>query len=134
MGRRHHISREPLPWQEASHTECGRLITEASKVWTREVLERQVARDGRQVVLSLVCRNCLTAARHWATWDENPAAAMNRVLQGASYRAPLEPEPGVTAELRAIADLIVAHPEEFRELVVSNQCTTVIVWPPRAID
>jgi hypothetical protein len=123
----HHIVRAKLPWRdEPDLTECGHLASEMALVWTRDEAVAQFKELGQQRMAMLTCMTCMDTANRWPRWDNSPVAVMQRECQreGWHHRAYARIYPPEAAEkdilereLRALAALVAAHQEEFREMV-----------------
>ncbi len=120
-----HIVRPKLPWRcdEAAKTECGRK-PDAHAI-SRDEAVAKVKKQGKTRAALTTCMTCWeTAARH-PDWDQAPSMVIKRYIKnrwwsgwGNSYRYDPEDETvKLDAELRAVWDLIQAHPEEFEELL-----------------
>jgi hypothetical protein len=60
---------------------------------------------------------CANLVRGWATWETDPVARFQRELERRRHEGPgMSPS---EVELRAIADLILAHREEFDERITA---------------
>ena len=129
-GRVRHVRREALPWQPPQPvTECGRRITDRMQVMSRGEW-RNIARDlaeeravwARAGVNATptrkapnVCGTCWATCQHHPGWDYDPLAVLNRAFEAAG---PLRTLDGVRAraELKALADMMLADPGRFAEL------------------
>jgi hypothetical protein len=105
-----HVRRPNLPWRSSDLTECG-LDTNRPTI-TREQLRAKWKRQGQQRAAMTTCMTCLSTARRWPSWDEDPVGCLGREAylgesHGDAFRI----------ELRAIALLIAAHREEFDQAV-----------------
>lgn len=112
----HHIIRSNLPWREESRTECG-LNTETNDilVWTRDEAREQARAMGSRQRFSLhVCMTCWQTCERHLTWEMSPSAVVGRDANGWGQT---EARERMDLELRAIAELISRHREEFDELV-----------------
>ena len=118
-----HIERPRLPWRspdEPALTECGFAAVKV-KTLTRSEFFRRLKEYGTQRTAVLTCWTCLEAARRWATWEDDPRQAMAREIQWEGQRE--ERGTHLRDELRAIALLIKAHPDEFAVIVRQVQGT-----------
>jgi hypothetical protein len=115
-----HIERPRLPWRpesETALTECG---FEAVKVkcLTRSEFFRRLKEYGEQRTAILTCMTCVQTARRWSTWEEDPRHALHREIEWEGCGAWRTDRGNLLRdELRAIAMLIKAHPDEFKVLV-----------------
>lgn len=117
-----HILRPRLPWRaenEPAITECG---YDASKVktLTRESFFSRLKEFGRQRTALLTCMTCSDTAQRWPSWETDPRRAIEREIAWESARWSDRGQ-RLNDELLAIAALIVAHPEEFRQLVADTE-------------
>jgi hypothetical protein len=111
-----HILRPALPWRsEPAITECG---YDASKVKTitRAEFAQRVKDYGMQRAAMLTCMTCSQTSSRYATWEEDPREAIERE---AAWESKWRRDRGnqLRDELLAIAVLIAAHPEEFKQAV-----------------
>lgn len=102
-----HVLRPVPPWRSEGKTECG-LDIEGRPVLTRDEFVAKVKTQGQQRSAMSTCMTCWNTAQRWPSWDVDPAGCVARDTSG--WRN--SPEFG--EELRAIALLIEAHPDEFR--------------------
>jgi hypothetical protein len=103
-----HVERAPLPWRDETLTECG-LPTAGHPVLTRDAWTDKVRTLGQQRAAFTTCMTCWEAARRNASWAEDPVRALNRAT--SDWRR----QDILADELRAIALLVDAHRDEFRE-------------------
>lgn len=113
-----HIERPFLPWRsekETTLTECGYEAIKV-KTLTRSEFFRRLKEYGQQRTAILTCMTCMQTAQRWATWDEDPRDALSREIQ---WEGRFSDNHGhrLRDELRAIAIMVKAYPEEFKELV-----------------
>lgn len=105
---RDHIVRANLPWRERPLTECGRFTEDVKTTITRDAFLARLAKLGKQRTAFTICMTCATNVHRWpSTFTQNPVEAMRREVWAHKT------EDQLTAELRAIAELIAAHPDEF---------------------
>jgi len=120
-----HVLRAALPWRDGPVlTECGKLPAGGMPVITVTAFIAKVKREGKQRSSMTTCMTCWsTAARHHViSWDTDPVGVMMREVGWARTFTPgvVRDDPTARlflAELRAIADLIARHREEFDGLV-----------------
>lgn len=74
-------------------------------------------RLGQQRFAMTHCMTCANLVRGWATWEADPVMRFQRELVAERGRLPPGQMSIQHAELRAIADLILAHRDEFDERV-----------------
>lgn len=113
-----HIERPRLPWRsdtDTSLTECGFECVRV-KTLTHSEFFRRMKEYGEQRTAILTCMTCMNTSRQWATWDEDPRKALGREIDW-EIRWMAKHGNRLRDEMRAIALLIKAHPEEFKELV-----------------
>lgn len=114
-----HIVRPRLPWRPATDpaiTECG---YDASKVktLTREAFFERLKDYGQQRTGLVTCMTCMDTARRWETWEQDPRRAIEReVTWECGWRGKGRGE-HLKDELLALAALVAAHPDEFRQLL-----------------
>ena len=118
-----HIARARLPWRDDDLTECGKPGDSiAGQLVTREEVQRRVNKVGKQRAAFTVCMTCVDRIRYrQVTWEQSPAGVLWRELERCGGKmAHYEDEDRsdklarINGELRAIAALIEAHPEEFQ--------------------
>src|SRR5262249_8391484 len=114
-----HILRPRLPWRsdEQMITECG-YNPASVKTLTREQYLQRKKELGAQRCAMLTCMTCAQTADRWgAGWSDDPRLALAREIEwergGHYYMAREDRGQRLKDELLAIADLIVAHKEEF---------------------
>lgn len=105
-------------------TECGHIASEMALVWTRDQAAAKYKEFGEQRMAMLTCMTCLHTANRWPTWETSPVAVMDRECsrEGWAFRQYSDPEHQaeknlLERELRALAALAAAHPEEFEATV-----------------
>ena len=111
-----HILRPCLPWREASIvTECGYNATNVKTISREEFLVR-LKEYGKQRTAMVTCMTCSNTAGRWGTWDDDPRQAIEREV---SWENPRIRGRGTALldELKAIAEIIDLHPEEFKRLL-----------------
>lgn len=121
---RDHVARATFPWRTEQLTECGRELSDVAAFISRDQLLDRIKEHGQQRTAFTVCMTCWnTAASYKENWETNPVGVMYRETQrvGAALVAPRLDDPeriALTAELRAIAALIHAHPDEFTDFII----------------
>lgn len=113
-----HIARTPLPWRDATKTVCGHPVSQYADGLVLNLADAQamLRRLGKQRMALVTCMTCAHNIGHWAEWDRDPVGRMERECSGGGYR---RQEPMIEGELRAIAELIRLHRDEFDELVTA---------------
>jgi hypothetical protein len=109
-----HVERGALPWRDVELTECG-LPVANHPVITRASYAARLREWGQQRTRFTVCRTCATTSANYQSWDENPVSAIRREAERCGW-FPQEGDEGrdlFVRELRALAALAAAHPEEF---------------------
>lgn len=111
-----HIARTPLPWRTADQalTECGRPVTDVAAFVTREDAIARWKRDGAQRAAYTLCMTCVETTNRHGTWDDDPVGVMQREVAGWG-RSPARDR--MALELRALALLVAAHPDEWDETI-----------------
>ena len=122
-----HLMRTPLPWRTEQATECGML---AHKV---KIVQAKDFTGGQRCS---ICRSTVKNEGPNALLHQMQAA-IGRGLQ--SYRILKRPTKGgglkeyrrrvndpILFELKALADLVVRHREEFEKLVAANESEQAI--------
>lgn len=104
---RDHILRAGLPWRDYELTECGREVADVATTITRDQFFERIKRLGKQRTAFTVCMTCASTAPNYLPWNEDPVSCLRREVQ--LWRG----NERMTGELRAIAALIAAHPDEF---------------------
>jgi hypothetical protein len=107
----HLVRSAAFPWRSTDDavTECGRPAA-AMQVITRDEFVAKVRKLGEQRAAFTTCMTCWHTASRYKTWGEDPVDAVHReVMGGFAYRDVFR------RELWAIAALISAHEDEFRE-------------------
>jgi len=113
-----HILRPALPWRSApAVTECGydaRMV----KTISRAEFAQRVKDYGQQRAALLTCMTCSETSRRYATWEEDPRQAIERE---AAWESKWRSDRGnqLRDELLAIAVLIAAHPDEFKQALAA---------------
>lgn len=120
MGRRRlHILRAVPPYRRygpsrAAYTECGRQASARCETITRAEAAARIREHGRAAMVAQVCVTCARRSDAYSgiDWEDNPAALVARDADSSTELHEL-----IVDELRAMAALVAAHPEEFtREL------------------
>jgi len=109
-----HVQRGPLPWRGAELTECG-LPVANHPVITRGSYLARIREWGQQRTRFTVCRTCATTAANCKPWEEDPVGVIRRESERCGW-FPRDGDEGrdlFARELRALAALAAAHPEEF---------------------
>lgn len=101
-----HVIRAALPWRADEYTECGRPLNDITKAITRDELRKRVADLGKTRAAMLTCITCAQAAARHRIWEEDPVDAIRREVWGQEVER-------FGDELRALAALVAAHPDEF---------------------
>ena len=113
-----HILRTRLPWRDASGaiTECGYDATKVTTIARAEYFQRR--KDmGQQRCALLTCMTCSSTVERWATWDDDPRKAVGREIEWECGWSRTERGLKLRDELTAVAALIEAHGDEFKDLV-----------------
>jgi len=122
-----HIIRPRLPWrpESAAITECGYDASKVKSVMRDEFFKR-LKEYGEQRSALLTCMTCMSTAKRWPTWQDDPRLAISREVEweGAhwsSFMRETSERRGhlLRDELFAVESLIAAHPDEFRDLLAS---------------
>jgi hypothetical protein len=113
-----HIGRPRLPWRDASEpsiTECGYDASKVKTITRNEFFQRR-KELGQQRTAMLTCMTCSQTAERWEPWETDPRKALEREI---AWECAWRSDRGqrLKDELLAVAALIEAHPEEFRELI-----------------
>lgn len=129
QGGKFHVLRAGLPWRtEAPLTECGRDATKlpAADLLTRDEARAKVKAWGARRSALVICMSCADTTNRWPTWDQDPVSAIERAGRGYGFRGHPTPDRRelLARELRAIALLIDAHPDEFTQAVEGLSETT----------
>jgi hypothetical protein len=106
-----HVLRPMLPWRNEHLTECGKTPNEHAL--TRDAFIAKVRQQGKKRAAMTTCMTCFETAQRWPDWNANPVAVLAREVKGVTYWGEAAHEAPLRDELRAIALLIEAHPEEF---------------------
>ncbi len=109
-----HVERGPLPWRETELTECGLPVAD-HPVITRATYIARIREWGQQRTRFTVCRTCATTAANYKPWDEDPVSVIRREAERCGWFARDDDEGRdlFVRELRALAALAAAHPDEF---------------------
>lgn len=111
-----HVARGQLPWRAAELTECG-LPVANHPVITRDSYFARIREWGKQRTRFTVCGSCASTAANYKPWAEDPISTIRREAERCGWFA----RPGdegrdlFARELRALAALVEAHPEEFAD-------------------
>lgn len=126
-----HLARCLLPWRVAEDalTECGRPVTEVQSIATADEIRARIKRVGQARASFTVCMTCVDRVRYAHSWELDPISLLARDIKRvgefySSYAPRADAKPtehrrhaervALTAELRALAALAAAHPDEFR--------------------
>ncbi len=114
-----HISRSPLPWRDPADndTECGKSVAEFARVITWDEAIQMVKGLGRQRAAMFICMTCAETTHRWGhrdpagqlTFDENPTERLGREFGKRREQT--------DRELRAMAELVQRHRQEFDDLL-----------------
>jgi len=114
-----HVRRHRLPWRadELTKTECGQKPAEFTRVIAHDELRALVKDIGKQRASMQLCMTCWgrmgwSGREYYQSWDENPESLLERELRPHGREETL-----IRRELRAIAALVEAHPDEFAALM-----------------
>ncbi|MFA7296313.1 MAG: hypothetical protein WC211_03880 [Dehalococcoidia bacterium] len=120
-----HIARSPLPWRDPTDndTECGKPVSEFAKVITWGDAVALVNKHGQQRAAFMLCMTCAqTSERHgWRangsrhgqlTFDDSPTARIEREFGKRREQS--------DRELRAMAELVKRHRQEFDDLLAGR--------------
>lgn len=104
----HVIRVASFPWRppEDQLTECGQVAASHTSL-TRDEMRTKVKVQGIQRAALSTCMTCLTVAARSKTWEEDPVAAVRRIVHAGR-------DDQFRAELWAIAALIDRHRDEFQ--------------------
>lgn len=102
-----HVRRD-LPWRREVVLECGRGPHGLLFI-DRDVLATMTERHGERATRG-VCGNCLDQVRRWPTFADDPCEAAGRDVIGPNADL-------LARELRALAELVRLHPDEFAALL-----------------
>lgn len=107
--REHVIRRSSLPWRppEDHLTECGRLARDHAAI-TYDEFTRKLRTQGQQRAAMSTCMTCWNTANRYESWAVDPVDAIRREILG--QRGDTDT---FRRELRALAALVEAHPDEF---------------------
>jgi hypothetical protein len=144
-GPREHVLRPGPPWRTLNpaaepSTECGRVIGPRTRTVTHDQINERLAparaiaktfyelpqdvrneqykeiakrfRAEQARALDGVCENCCTKMSIYDPWDRDPSAVIAREHEGSSAKRST-----INNELRAMAAMARAHPDEFRALL-----------------
>lgn len=112
-----HVIRPTLPWRDEDVTESGKQPKEHAI--TRDEFIAKVHKQGKKRAAMTTCMTCFETAQRWPDWNANPIAVVAREVRGVTYWGQTGQELPLRDELRAIALLIEAHPEEFAETLAA---------------
>lgn len=114
-----HIARSPLPWRDPADndTECGKPVSEFTSVITADAAIALVKKHGQARAAFLLCMTCVqTTSRHGfrdptgqCTFDGQPTERLSREFGKRREQT--------DRELRAMAELVVRHRDEFDDLL-----------------
>lgn len=122
-----HIARAPLPWRAPADndTECGKPVSEFASVISWDEAVELVKAHGQQRSAFLLCMTCLqTAPRHgWRVRDTHGVPAQmtfedfpsDRIARDLGKR-----REQTDRELRALAELVTRHRQEFDDLMAGR--------------
>lgn len=128
---RRHVVRAQLPWRPPEWmTECGREAKPGDGSpgpdggdMTQAQFIALLNSQGRERMAWVTCMTCWRTTANWpGTWDQDPAAVLARhCSQERQFRRPARSQTRLADELRALAMLARAHPDEFAETVAGLQ-------------
>ena len=114
-----HIARSPLPWREPTDndTECGKSVADFARVISWDEALAIVRKHGQQRAAFVMCITCWqTTHRHGfrspsgqATFEDEPTERLSREFGKRREQT--------DRELRAMAELVSRHREEFDDLL-----------------
>ena len=116
-----HIARAVLPWRDASDndTECGKPVTEFARVVTFEEASALWKKHGQQRAAFILCMTCVSTAQRWSprhaahlTFEGEPTERISREF--GKRREQMD------RELRAMAELVTRHRDEFDDLMAGR--------------
>src|ERR1044071_1722492 len=114
-----HMRRPPLPWRrEQRFTECGRRITDATKIISRDQLAERLRDWGQQRTSLFTCMTCWQTARRWKTFAEDPMDGLRRECYSGADDADQ-----FRIEMRAVEILVEAHRDEFEDAMAGLERT-----------
>ena len=87
---------------------------------------------GQRRTALVVCMQCADTMGRWPTWDQDPASVIAREGRGYGLGHRDDRRELLDRELRAIALLIEAHPDEFTATVAGLAETTQLAAARRA--
>jgi hypothetical protein len=122
-GRKAHAYRECPPWRTARHlTACGLEITDVDTVLPWAAFDQMVQAEkasGTSFWETRVCGKCAWEPQSGrVTWAASPALVVAK-----------SPPRLVSAELRALAALAAAHPDELAELLEAERVLIALGGP-----
>lgn len=108
-----HVRRPGLPWREPDRTECGRPLwtTKGEKLIDRTQALDLIRDSGLETARHELCWPCVDSAARTPEWGADPVRALLRELTGSGG-----PDPELAGDLRALAELVNRHREEFDSL------------------
>lgn len=133
-----HLVRHLPPWRapEDAVTECGRPVTDVQSTAAAAEIQARIKRVGQARAAFTVCMTCADRLRYAIPWDEDPVSVLakdirrvgefyNRYVPRADdklveHRRHAE-RATLTAELRALAALAAAHPDEFHSYITARR-------------
>lgn len=109
-----HLPLEVPPWSRLELTVCGRMRDDVAAMTTVDEATARIKRDGKQRAYASLCMTCIGRV-HSLTWETNPQETTFYWVQKAdSYHGAKNPIRNlVLAELKALAALVRAHPDEW---------------------
>jgi hypothetical protein len=136
-----HLVRHLPPWRahEDAVTECGRPVTEVQSIATVDEIRARIKRVGQARAAFTVCMTCADRIRWVKSWEQDPISVLardiKRVGEAETGHVPRDGDgqrlsrrhaerAALTAELRALAALAAAHPDEFRGYITGLASAT----------
>lgn len=118
-----HIERACLPWRNDALTECGRPLADVKAWITRDAYIARLKEHGSRRTAFTVCQTCASCIQHTKTWQQSPAAVIQRESGKTGWFGETDEGKRLSRELRAIAALIEAHRDEFDDYLTGLDAT-----------
>ena len=115
-----HVVRPSPPWATTKpKTECGRLLNDVAAWIGYETLAAKIKKQGKTRAAMTTCMSCWNALAyrpmgHRSTeWNADPGSVLARYISSTR----VDDTPTINRELLALATLVLAHYDEYVQLV-----------------
>ncbi len=118
-----HFQRPPLPWHGPldALTACGLRVRPGMNVEPLPALGRMMRSSAYRDLIAdgACCQTCAGRAGYIPTWDQDPVALLTVWLQSGAGSGRTRER--VVRELRAVANVVVHHPDLYADEIALAQ-------------